>query len=305
MSEGQRPPRLRALPQSERRHPYATRKSIRLDLSWGRFERVRAGAGPFSASYSCHSIVMVHSPLSGDVELNATIRTEGLFQPPVLNVFRSGDRVSGRFLQPVYYDILKFHPDYFTYVMTRELSVPGFLPVSQLQLRPTPLFSGLWRRLAAAAEAFSANPPLFETLAQILMLHVATPQHVTASAPMRGAHATAVERAVEFIDENLAKPLSLAEIARVAGVSGSHFARIFKRVTGLNPHQFVIQRRLQLAKDLLDREDMPIPQVAIACGFASQSHLTTSFRNAFGTTPGRYRKDRARRHRADRPAVCC
>lgn len=299
MSQGPTTPHLRDIPRSVRRHPYATQKSVKLDLPWGRFERVRAGAGRFSASYSCHSIVMVHSPVSGDVELNARVRTEGVFQPPVLNVFRSGDRVSGRFLQPVYYDILKFHPDYFTYVMSQELSVPGFLPASQLRLRPTPLFAGLWRRFAAAAEAFSANPPLIETLAQILMLHVANPHHVTASAPMRGPHAAAVERAVEFIGQNLSEPLSLAEIARVAGVSGSHFARIFKRVTGLNPHQFVIQRRLQLAKDLLDREDMPIPQVAIACGFASQSHLTTSFRNEFGTTPGRYRKDRIRHHRAN------
>ena len=100
----------------------------------------------------------------------------------------------------------------------------------------------------------------------------------------------AQERRVrEHVLHNLDAPLTLDELAGVAGLSRSHFARRFRRSTGTTPHEFVLRARVERARALLDRTGTPLFEVAARCGFADQSHLTREFRKRVGTTPGRYR----------------
>ena len=75
------------------------------------------------------------------------------------------------------------------------------------------------------------------------------------------------------------------EIAGVAHVSPYHFARSFKAATGLSPHQYVIQRRVERAKTLLTGGDLSIAEVAGAVGFANQSHLAFHLRRLLGVSP--------------------
>lgn len=111
----------------------------------------------------------------------------------------------------------------------------------------------------------------------------AAPERATALAPYR------LRRALEYIEASLEHDLSLADIARAAGLSEFHFARGFKAATGTTPHRYLNDRRLQRAQDLLRTTAMPIAQVAVAAGFGSQSRLTTALREARGMTPKRYR----------------
>jgi AraC family transcriptional regulator len=97
-----------------------------------------------------------------------------------------------------------------------------------------------------------------------------------------------LRRIAEFIDAHLDAPLGIEDLAGVAGLSPYYFARTFKRATGETPHGFVLRRRIERAKQLIATAEMPLAEVAIACGFSSQSHLTQRFRALSGMTPRQY-----------------
>jgi AraC family transcriptional regulator len=89
---------------------------------------------------------------------------------------------------------------------------------------------------------------------------------------------------------NIDLNLSLTEIASVTQLGTHYFSKLFKSSTGLSPHQYVIQQRLDRATELLKNTDRSIVDIAIQTGFASQSHLTTQFRKYRSITPKRYRE---------------
>lgn len=99
-----------------------------------------------------------------------------------------------------------------------------------------------------------------------------------------------LDRVVAFIDESIDRPVSLSELSEVLGLSVSHFVRRFTRTVGCSPYKFVIQRRLERAKRLLEMSDESLVSIALECGFAHQEHFTNTFKRATGTTPGAYRK---------------
>ena len=99
-----------------------------------------------------------------------------------------------------------------------------------------------------------------------------------------------LQRVISYIDENLQDALSLAELARIAELSPHHFATAFKDSTGISPHQYVIERRLERARDLLRRNKNSISEIAHAVGFSSQSHLSAHFRRTMGLTPRTFRQ---------------
>ena len=78
-------------------------------------------------------------------------------------------------------------------------------------------------------------------------------------------------------------------MAAQAGLTPSHFCRVFKRATGVTPHQYVMKARLDRARDLLGQSDLSIAQVAEMTGFTSQSHFTRAFRQYAGDTPSGWR----------------
>jgi len=99
---------------------------------------------------------------------------------------------------------------------------------------------------------------------------------------------------ISYIEDNLESELSLAEIASVAGISVSHLKTLFRHSTGTPVHQYVLRRRVERAKQLLQDRSLSIAQVAFATGFAHQSHLARHMRKILGTTPAVVRKDYVR-----------
>jgi AraC family transcriptional regulator len=95
---------------------------------------------------------------------------------------------------------------------------------------------------------------------------------------------------LEWIGENLSNELSNAELAERAGVSESHFRRIFQEAMGMTPHRYVLRLRLERVHELLTRTSFSIARVAAQCGFNSQSHMTSCFSSAYGITPARARQ---------------
>lgn len=98
--------------------------------------------------------------------------------------------------------------------------------------------------------------------------------------------------AKELIADNLHKELSLAEIAQACKLSPAHFSRAFKVSTSMTPHAWLQSRRVESAKALLDRHQLSLAEIALACGFADQSHFTRVFSSLTGTTPGNWRRYR-------------
>lgn len=100
-----------------------------------------------------------------------------------------------------------------------------------------------------------------------------------------------LKRVFDFIEANLASSLLLDDLAAVAGLSTYHFARVFKLATGWTPHQYVCARRIERSRTLLMKDNVEISELAIACGFSSQSHFTAAFTKAVGVSPGRFRRN--------------
>ena len=126
-----------------------------------------------------------------------------------------------------------------------------------------------------------------EIATRLIRVHAAGParRHHGGLSPRR------LRQVKDYIAENLADDITLSDIASVAGVSSGHFCRAFRRSTGVRSHFYIVRQRIERAKSLLTANDMPLAQIAVACGFGDQSHFTACFRRAVGTTPGRFRRD--------------
>lgn len=103
-----------------------------------------------------------------------------------------------------------------------------------------------------------------------------------------GAEPIAVRRAKELLVARLLSPPSLEELAACVHLSPFHFARVFRKATGLPPHSWLMQKRLAYAQNLLKQGIVP-SSVAADLGFSDQSHLTRQFKQAYGISPGTYR----------------
>lgn len=98
-----------------------------------------------------------------------------------------------------------------------------------------------------------------------------------------------LRRVTEYVDRSLDERISLATLAQAAGLSRMHFAALFRAATGMRPHDYVMQRRIQRAKELLAGTQTPIVDVALSVGFQTQAHFTTVFKRVVGFTPYRWR----------------
>lgn len=95
-------------------------------------------------------------------------------------------------------------------------------------------------------------------------------------------------KAIRRLDSAPVEPVSLTELAALAGVSRFQFLRAFTGEIGTTPHAYLIQRRVCVARQLLAAGEIPA-QAAISAGFADQSHMTRAFVRYLGITPARYR----------------
>ena len=132
-----------------------------------------------------------------------------------------------------------------------------------------------------------------ESLANVLAVHLIR-QVLAPRSPARGRDGTLprgrLRAVVEFVEEHLDASLMLEQMAAVARLSPYHFARQFKAATGLPPHQYVIARRVERAKQLLHTDsDFSLAEVAASAGFSDQSQFSSHFKRLVGVTPGQFR----------------
>ena len=143
------------------------------------------------------------------------------------------------------------------------------------------------------AEPGFASLMMIEGLSRAISVALARidPKTIRAEADRIHLPAFKLRRVIEFIDARLDKDLRLEDLAQVANLSTFHFARVFKRATGVSPYQFVRQRRIEMACALLREDSLDLAQLALACGFSNQSHFTSEFSRQLGVSPGRFRRE--------------
>jgi AraC family transcriptional regulator len=146
--------------------------------------------------------------------------------------------------------------------------------------------------LPAIEQPDRTSPLLIDHIGKAFNTHIA--QHygrvqIARSAVIGGLTPWQLRRARDTINTRLDRDVSLAQLASDCGLSTSHFARAFARSTGIPPHRWLMQRRVDRAKELM-RKGTPLAEIALMCGFSDQSHLTRVFSQAVGLTPGRWRE---------------
>ena len=107
--------------------------------------------------------------------------------------------------------------------------------------------------------------------------------------PKSGLPKWRFKRVAAYVDENLDKPVTLADMAAAAGLSRMHFAAQFKITAGTRPHDYLLGRRIERAKAMMLASQEPLVEIALGVGFQTQAHFTTVFRRFVGDTPHQWR----------------
>ncbi|HVW68233.1 MAG TPA: AraC family transcriptional regulator, partial [Steroidobacteraceae bacterium] len=136
-------------------------------------------------------------------------------------------------------------------------------------------------------ELFAATTA--RSLALHLLRHHSTARDIDDTPRRLDMTSRQLRLATDYIEAHLGDGLSLESIAAVSAMSPFHFARAFRKTIGQSPRQYVIERRVTRAKELLRSSAGSLTQIAHLVGFSTQSHFTSVFRQRCGITPKRYR----------------
>jgi AraC family transcriptional regulator len=152
-----------------------------------------------------------------------------------------------------------------------------------------PLLQGILFTLKQEMATGGLNTQLFiDQLKTTLVIHLLRRygvQKVQIATYADGLPRHKLNQVIDYIESHLDSSLELEQLARQAGMSQFHFSRLFKQSLGITPHQYVIQQRVERAQQLLQKGELSLAEIALACGFAHQGHLNRHFKHLTGRTP--------------------
>jgi AraC family transcriptional regulator len=162
--------------------------------------------------------------------------------------------------------------------------------VPHMQLRDARIEAIGWA-IKAELEADTPSDPLYiDHLASALVIRLFDAASDNYALPQQSAalklSARQLKLLTDFIEQNLDQQLHVAHLATVAGLGATRLKLLFRNSTGMSVHQYVIRRRVEHARTLIATTKMPASEIALASGFAHQSHMTTTMRRILGQTPG-------------------
>jgi AraC-like DNA-binding protein len=210
---------------------------------------------------------------------------DGRLTPGTLWLTAPGEAVAAEFEGPcAFVHVHIAQDDWRTWLASFGQAAAGVRP--EPVLAHDSLAESLARSLVARAAA--ASPAYARAVAEALIgrrlsLALQAPADVHALPQWR------LRKVQTHIEDNLAEPIRLADLARIAGLSRMHFAAQFRAATGYRPHEYLLWRRIEAAKAMLRRAELPIVQVALEVGFQAQAHFSTVFKRLTGDTPAAWR----------------
>ncbi len=163
--------------------------------------------------------------------------------------------------------------------------------VGSVDPRTTWVFGQIATQLSRSENNAKSDKLFFEGL--VLLVAGVVLEHLGRTEPRGDIRLSPshLESVTDLVEQSLDLNFSTEDLAALADMPASAFLRAFSVTTGQTPYRFVLSRRIARAQELLAVGTMPIAEIAYACGFASQSHMTDVFRQKLGVTPGRYRKE--------------
>ncbi len=170
-----------------------------------------------------------------------------------------------------------------------DLAATGLRPTMHFEDRAlAPVLREMVREISAGCP----NGALFaESLSIGVAVHLGRTRGIRPVQAERGKlSAGQAARLIELIQSEMASDLSLSIMSAVVGLSKPHFVRLFRNTMGMSPHRYVVLQRIERARQLVSSFDVPLVDIALDVGFASQSHMTRIFRDVIGVTPGDLRK---------------
>jgi AraC family transcriptional regulator len=278
---------------SEKLPPYLSRQVV----EWPGIRIHRAHVMPGRMLEHTNTFHEVNVAIAGSLttkKISATggrVATKG--QSGNLCITPAGQAISAEWNKPLDNMLIALEPELIDRTAAENGFAPGF-EFAELYKQSDPLIQHLGLTLLEEAESATPTGRLFaDSLIQTLTLHLLThygTEKQTLRTASGGLSGHKLRRVKEFINANLDEDLGLAEISAVADLSQFHFARAFRKSTGLTPQQFLMQQRIERAKELLSTDDLPIVEVSLRTGFKNQSHFTSLFRKFTNLTPKVWRE---------------
>lgn len=188
-------------------------------------------------------------------------------------------RIASRFIQQVAREALNKNPDQLELLPEFRIRDPQIEAISLMLL-------------AELQQENSVSRLYIDSLANVLAVHLIR-QHTTAQPLLPsyegGLPPRQLSKVLDYINDHLDQDIRLADLAALLSMSQFHFSHLFKQTIGTSPYQYLLQQRIERAKQLFKQTDQSIMDIALACGFNSHSHLSKQFRQLTGTTPRQYR----------------
>lgn len=179
-------------------------------------------------------------------------------------------------------------------LVAEEAGVRMFGGLTEHAAYDDPVLSNLVRALAPSLEQPDMAHGLFiDQLSMAIATHLVHRYggHGEPALPANALLTHRLEmRAKEFLDANMARDVSVGEVAESCSMSRGYFIRAFRETTGVTPYRWLLSRRVEKAKELVLQTDLPLAEIAAACGFSDQSHLNRHFTRLVGHTPGQLRR---------------
>lgn len=188
-------------------------------------------------------------------------------------------RIASRFIESVARESLALNPD-------RLELVPEF------RTRDSQIESIAMMLLAELQQDNLGGRLYIDSLANVLAVHLLRKYAVAKpnlAIYQGGLSDRQLMQVLEYMNEQLERKIELADLAQLLGMSQFHFSHLFKQSIGMAPYQYLLQQRVERAKQLLKQTNRSIVDIALECGFNSHSHLSKQFRQLTGMTPRLYR----------------
>jgi AraC family transcriptional regulator len=176
-----------------------------------------------------------------------------------------------------------------------EVGAPGAISIEPVHDMNDPVVAKLIQAVVREIDASFTNSLRVEALNNAIAVRIARRcLGRTAHLPPAGKLSLGrLARVIDYIDAHLTEALSLSEIAAIGCLSPFHFSRCFRRSMGLGLHEYVVRRRIDRARILIERSALTLAEIALAVGFDSQASFTARFSQDVGISPGRFRRERA------------
>jgi AraC family transcriptional regulator len=191
--------------------------------------------------------------------------------------------------------LLRLAPAYLRTVAGEECAIdPDRVEIQAHFATRDPHIEYIGHQLLAGLELEGQHSRLYvDTHVRNLAIHLLreyTAESATTTWPKTQLSPHKLRRALDFIDDNLHGELTLNALAQAVALSPGHFAHAFRAATGVAPHRYIVERRVETAKALLRNSDLPITEIAARIGCASHSHFSVMFHRVAGITPRGFRE---------------